>query len=829
MRTLKKTLCLVLALAMMVGLCAMGANAITFDDYKDKEKVEHVEAVKVLTGMGILQGDDTGNFRASDTMNRAEGATFYTKLCATVGGGTPTFTDMAGYEWANGAVAYCEQNNIISGYGDGTFGPANPITYVQWFKMGLVAVGYDPIREGLVGDQWEINTMKLVNAKNLAAGIYATDWTNPITRDDAAQYGLNVLQATMVEYKGGTDISVNTGDTNVEVKDNIKPTNVENKSYDYRGTPGYGYADNYMQFIENFFPTTKLAYKGDLFANPTHNWFAGNTRSDNTWSATKQFAVEESNGTMVTYTTPATVTLATVFADSGLGAAAPIVVKENGEEDSAYWTTLDASPVKTTKLTNYAGTTVKLIDANEDGAADYATAKYAYPAVVASVTEAAKSSTGYRTLNLHVYNKADGSYTTATAISGSFAKYDVVLAYPAGAIAKTKDASSLTILEVAEPETAKGSLTKVTSNVSFTVDGVAYPFAAATFATMGLDGNTVAASSPKLPATYTLYLSNGCVVGLAGEKASYTQYVFAVNSAKDTSTNVTIPDSTTEAYKVGVVKQDGTTEVMTALVSAAPAQSWYTAVTSDGITTFYAPAAPATEVDVELTNGNTFRKDTPTIANAGGYKLTADANTVFVFYTGEGGYKVYNGLNNLPSYTIGNTTKAYGLVVSGIAKAIFIDLSKSEETGATSEMVYVLSSAVASTSYDSTAKKNIYGYTAFAGGEKTTVESTLSSVPGTGLYKVSRDTNGYVKKFETTSYAQFAASDVTVSGWTLIVNGTAYATNAETVIYYYDAANKGDTIAEAGAVAELSGKTGNMVLVPVSTVDNTLKAVYLVK
>ena len=36
MRTLKKTLCLVLVLAMMVGLCAISASAIDFADYKDK-------------------------------------------------------------------------------------------------------------------------------------------------------------------------------------------------------------------------------------------------------------------------------------------------------------------------------------------------------------------------------------------------------------------------------------------------------------------------------------------------------------------------------------------------------------------------------------------------------------------------------------------------------------------------------------------------------------------------------------------------------------------------------------------------------------------------
>ena len=52
MRTLKKTLCLVLCLAMMAGLCCVAASA-TFDDEAD---IQYKEAVAVLTGIGVLLG-----------------------------------------------------------------------------------------------------------------------------------------------------------------------------------------------------------------------------------------------------------------------------------------------------------------------------------------------------------------------------------------------------------------------------------------------------------------------------------------------------------------------------------------------------------------------------------------------------------------------------------------------------------------------------------------------------------------------------------------------------------------------------------------------------
>mgnify|MGYP000245372625 CR=1 FL=1 len=69
MRTLKKTLCLVLCLAMMAGLCVFASA-----DFKDQDKVKNEEAVAVLTGIGVIQGDDKGNFNPEGTLTRAEAA-----------------------------------------------------------------------------------------------------------------------------------------------------------------------------------------------------------------------------------------------------------------------------------------------------------------------------------------------------------------------------------------------------------------------------------------------------------------------------------------------------------------------------------------------------------------------------------------------------------------------------------------------------------------------------------------------------------------------------------------------------------------------------------
>ena len=59
MRTLKKSLALVLALVMVLGLGVVGASADNkLDSYTDAGEIgdAYVEAVGVLTGLGIVDG-----------------------------------------------------------------------------------------------------------------------------------------------------------------------------------------------------------------------------------------------------------------------------------------------------------------------------------------------------------------------------------------------------------------------------------------------------------------------------------------------------------------------------------------------------------------------------------------------------------------------------------------------------------------------------------------------------------------------------------------------------------------------------------------------------
>ena len=184
MRTLKKTLCLVLCLAMMAGLCVFASA-----DFKDQDKIENTEAVELLTALKVIQGNPDGSFNPKGTLTRAEAATIITKVLGAgdITASTDKFTDVKADFWGMPFIAYCVAEGVVAGYGDGTFGPNDKLTGYQWATMLLRALGYE-----VSGETWQITVAKLVKELKLASGITFVGTEN-ISRDDACQMAFNAL------------------------------------------------------------------------------------------------------------------------------------------------------------------------------------------------------------------------------------------------------------------------------------------------------------------------------------------------------------------------------------------------------------------------------------------------------------------------------------------------------------------------------------------------------------------------------------------------------------------------------------------------------------
>jgi len=145
MLNLKKVIALVCVFALALTTVAFGA---TYADVP--EDSAYYEAVETLTKLGIVEGDDNG-YRPEDGVTRAEMAALIARIqgygeTARPAANTP-FTDVPSSHWASGYIANAAGMGIINGYGDGTFGPEDPVLYEQAVKMIMATLGYTPFAD----------------------------------------------------------------------------------------------------------------------------------------------------------------------------------------------------------------------------------------------------------------------------------------------------------------------------------------------------------------------------------------------------------------------------------------------------------------------------------------------------------------------------------------------------------------------------------------------------------------------------------------------------------------------------------------------------------
>ena len=109
------------------------------------ENAAYAEAVEYLNDIGIMQGDDKGNFNPDKNVTRAEMAAIICRMLyedASATDGT-VFSDVPASHWANGYVTKVAELGIVNGYGNGKFGPSDTVTYEQAIAMVVRAKGLD--------------------------------------------------------------------------------------------------------------------------------------------------------------------------------------------------------------------------------------------------------------------------------------------------------------------------------------------------------------------------------------------------------------------------------------------------------------------------------------------------------------------------------------------------------------------------------------------------------------------------------------------------------------------------------------------------------------
>lgn len=104
---------------------------------------DYAEAVDYVSDMGLMVGDKTGKFHPDQAVTRAEMATI---LCNMLGETEnlstdgSVFTDVPADHWANRYVVKAAELGLVSGYGNGKFGPSDQVTYEQAITMVVQAM-----------------------------------------------------------------------------------------------------------------------------------------------------------------------------------------------------------------------------------------------------------------------------------------------------------------------------------------------------------------------------------------------------------------------------------------------------------------------------------------------------------------------------------------------------------------------------------------------------------------------------------------------------------------------------------------------------------------
>ena len=133
MKQMKRILSLLLSLCLVLGLIpgtafAAGGN-LPFTDVDTTDWC--YDAVQYVYEKGMMNGTSTTTFSPDGTTTRGMIVTILHRMEGTPAATGTAFTDVPTGQWYSDAVSWASANEIVGGYGNGLFGPSDPITREQ--------------------------------------------------------------------------------------------------------------------------------------------------------------------------------------------------------------------------------------------------------------------------------------------------------------------------------------------------------------------------------------------------------------------------------------------------------------------------------------------------------------------------------------------------------------------------------------------------------------------------------------------------------------------------------------------------------------------------
>ena len=703
MRNLKRALSLAMASIMVLGMMVVGAGAVSYDDFSDKDKIVNDDAVSMLVELNVINGKDDGSFDPEGIVTRAEMAKM---ICVVLNGGKDpslgnvsnyTYTDTVGH-WAAAYIEYCTTLGIVAGDGTGKFNPSNTVTGAEAAKMLLVALGFKSEIEGFTGANWAVN----VNVRANQKGLFDELSINPsegLTRDNAAQMVWNALDAGVVSYDytlitDGSSITSSPtlidNESKTLLTDKFKVSKLEGVIVANENATSTGTA------VEKEDVTVLLLTSDDADSKQDE----GDTITLKTATAANllgksvtMFAKDWKNGAYQTVLGNPVVSsdnmIATISEDSdaddvkdalkdaGIKEVSKAVLVQNfiraTDKDDKELTISGMADVA--KLTGN-GIEVTVISNDNDNKADFVIVTKMIAGKVSAYNAKGNDGDGYITVTaLTDIAKADqiaGAEFADVKGSEDLAKDDIVLYYRVGDTfyAEKADSVNVTVTSTKGDDQIKdGSNTYKASALSSKYDD---------------DNNTVLTTAVEPDDEVTLYLDNFGYVVYTDAVTAADEYMFITGSDASVKSGF-------ESLTIKGVLSDGTE--VTASVNKIDSKKLSSAF--DGKTESAAEAMVNNKIVTYTKTGEKYNitvKDDTKItqiqknkANLGG--ATANSKTIFVIGDKNDNYKVYTGIANVPNVT-NKDAKLYCYAPSGVAKFV-VALSATTSDGDTNG-IYIL-------------------------------------------------------------------------------------------------------------------------------------------
>ena len=770
MRNLKRALSLALASVMLLGMMVVGTSAASYADVSSKNNLEAIEVLKLV---GVMTGDDKGNFNPDANVTRNEMAVIMCNLLGLKTGGNHPFTDVPA--WAAPYVAACYNNGIIAGVSATQFNGDANVTAVQASLMVMKALGYFGYA-GEFGDNWKLSVVKQASKIDLYDGINA--YTDQVmTRNEVAQLVLNALECTVqvVTEQGGVQVDGN------GVSVNVKATYTYEDAKNNSGKDYAGKADkSTMELCEKLYGSDlkkdTTASTSDDFGRPATKWTYNND------------SVTSAKSPDLTYTK------ATKGKDIYEDLGKVKGVKLLGTNDDEVYVDGRQMTVANHGFNGFAIASGNNVKVGNDGSVTevYYDKDTKVATVVVVNPYLAKATEDYDTKDEEVDVDLYGvsSVASATLSGDDFAVSDVKEDdYLIVNLAYNDAKSTYEVQAVAKPTVVENAtVSNARSDDYVTANGTKYSYASISYKSAGSLGKSLMNTPAGYDLNgdgYNLYLNDaGYVVGIEGYDAGVKldDYLFV----KQTSTNGF--DDIAKALFA-----DGTTKTITVdKVGGSDTYTWNDNTIASKFYTFKTDkdgnyeltvVADSTSTDKVVKQGS---KGSSTITSAAtpisGSNLAGNSSTVFIAKD-----KVYTGVKNAPE--VASSTVYYLTNEDGRLMLVYSATAGSSKT-TSDDLVYILSSKPA---VAKDGDNTYYIYTAIVDGKKGTLESN-DNTWSVGLYKLSTKTDGrYDLGTQQTTAShdnlvnvQTSVASADYSDGTLVLGSTGYLLDDNVTIFTID-------------------------------------------